>query len=89
MPRSLSEILAQSDALADRFEIFEPTLDEHKAAILAAARDVTARRAGIERELLDVVRRARQANSSWSAIGAALGTSGEAARQRYGALISS
>lgn len=89
MPKSLTEILAQADSLADRFEDFEPTLDEQKRAVLAAARAVTLRRIEIERELLEIVRQARAANVSWAAIGPVLGTSGEAARQRYGDLTAS
>jgi hypothetical protein len=87
MPRSLTEILQNADALAARFEEFEPTLDEAKAAVLASARDAAARKVAIERELLDLVRCARRDGITWQAIGSALGTSGEAARQRYSPLM--
>ena len=37
----------------------------------------------VERELANAVRDARKAGASWAKIGHELGTSGEAARQRY------
>lgn len=48
-----------------------------------ALRRAAFRRALIERELVDRVRLARQEGASWTQIGQELGTSGEAARQRY------
>ncbi len=41
-------------------------------------------RAATERRLAEAVTAARTAGASWSAIGGMLGTSGEAARKRYG-----
>jgi hypothetical protein len=41
-------------------------------------------RANAERGLADAVTVARADGHSWAAIGAMVGTSGEAARQRYG-----
>jgi hypothetical protein len=85
MPRSVDEILAQADELARRFEDYEPGPDEGKDA--RALRDIAsafARVAGSEQELADAVSVARAEGHSWAAIGAMLGTSGEAARQRYG-----
>lgn len=43
------------------------------------------RRDTAERELADAVRVAREHELSWRVVGEAIGTSGEAARQRYGA----
>jgi hypothetical protein len=45
------------------------------------------RRAEADRALLEAVVDARQHHVSWAAIGSLLGTSGEAARQRYGDLV--
>lgn len=83
MPRSMQEILDHADELAKVFEDYEPegmtdatelrTLRETVLANAKAAADVAA-----------AVARARDAGHSWSAIGAMLGTSGEAARQKYG-----
>ena len=41
-------------------------------------------RADAERRLAEAVSAAREDGHSWAAIGAMVGTSGEAARQRYG-----
>lgn len=85
MPRTLQEILNQQDELARRFEDHEPNPADHRdPAPLAAMRKAMAERAQAERDLLDAVTAARDAGYSWATIGAALGTSGEAARQRYG-----
>jgi hypothetical protein len=48
-----------------------------------ALRRAAYRRALVERELVEAVRQAREEGASWSKIGEHLGTSGEAARQRY------
>ncbi len=85
MPRSAEEILARADELARRFEDYEPRPGELRDA--AALRDVAeafTRLAAAERDLAGAVRTARAEGHSWAAIGAMLGTSGEAARQRYG-----
>jgi FAD/FMN-containing dehydrogenase len=85
MPRSAEEILARADELARRFEDREPAPGAVRDA--SALRDVAsafARLAASERDLAAAVRAAREDGHSWAAIGAMLGTSGEAARQRYG-----
>ncbi|MGL5818530.1 MAG: hypothetical protein ACRCYR_13265 [Phycicoccus sp.] len=84
MPRSVDDILKQADELAKRFESYEPdSADELDAGAVAALRAATLERSTAEKHLLDAVGRARSAGLSWSAIGAVVGTSGEAARQRY------
>jgi len=88
MPRSLQEILAQADELADAFEAYEPeAADRDKASSLVALRVAAARRAEADRALLTAVVGARQHHVTWAAIGDQLGTTGEAARQRYGELV--
>lgn len=84
MPRSVEEILAHADRLAGQFEDYEPQPgDDVDRAAIAALRAAVRERSEAERHVRDSVRSARQAGVSWSAIGALLGTSGEAARQRY------
>ncbi len=84
MPRSVEEILKHADELAARFEDYEPDPgDERDPSAVAALRTAVLERSAAERHLLEAVRQARAANLSWSAIGALVGTSGEAARQRY------
>lgn len=88
MPRSLKEILAHADELADAFEAYDPEpQDEGKASSLMTLRLAAARRAEADRAVLEAVADARQHHVSWAAIGSLLGTSGEAARQRYDNLV--
>ncbi len=85
MPRSVYEIIEQAEGLAERFESFEPgTKNRARGRALAAVHRAALSRARAEANLLDVVARARDDGHSWTAIGTMLGTSGEAARQRYG-----
>lgn len=85
MPRSAEEILAQADELGRRFEDYEPGPGDGRDA--SALREVAAAFAQLarsQRSLAAAVSAAREQGHSWSAIGTMLGTSGEAARQRYG-----
>ena len=84
MPRTAQEILDYADELAARFEQHEPGDDVRDADALGTVREAFLARADAERVLLDAVVRARHEGHSWASIGAMLGTSGEAARQRYG-----
>jgi hypothetical protein len=85
VPRTVEEILAHADDLARRFE--EGNLGAGHIVSGASLREVRKAfeaKARAERELADAVTVARAEGHSWSAIGGMLGTSGEAARQRYG-----
>lgn len=85
MPRTAQEILEQADDLAARFEQHEPGDNAARdATALREVRVAFVNRAGAERRLAEAVRAARDAGHSWASIGARLGTSGEAARQRHG-----
>jgi hypothetical protein len=85
MPRTVAEILAHADELARRFEDGSlGTGREVGGASLRAVRVAFDQKARAEQDLADVVTVARADGHSWAAIGAMLGTSGEAARQRYG-----
>jgi hypothetical protein len=86
MPRTVQDILDHADELARRFDTYEPTAaDERDPATYKALRDAAMARAEAERSIAAAVADARAAGYSWASIGAMLGTSGEAARQRYGA----
>ncbi|WP_240759486.1 hypothetical protein [Phytoactinopolyspora endophytica] len=87
MPRSIDELIARADELADQFEAYEPRQEDRGEPTLMALRRVAYRRSLVERELADAVRDARDAGASWAKIGDELGTSGEAARQRYGGRV--
>lgn len=84
MPRTVEEILAHADELANRFESDDFDGVKVGAAeyeLIVAARD----RAKAEARVAAAVAAARQEGASWAKIGKVIGTSGEAARQRYGA----
>jgi hypothetical protein len=85
MPRTTQEILDQAEELAARFESHDPNeADVQDATSLRAVRLAFQSRADAERRLADAVSVARVDGHSWATIAAMLGTSGEAARQRYG-----
>ena len=81
-PRTLEEMLAAVEEVARQ-------LQTDAAAIAAddplqAVRSAFKARAFAEKHLADRIAEARSAGISWAAIGTMVGTSGEAARQRYG-----
>lgn len=85
MPSSLHEIINHADELAARFESHDADpANLVDAAALRAVRAAFAERVQAEARLADAVSVARAEGHSWVAIGAMVGTSGEAARQRYG-----
>lgn len=85
MPRSLEELLARADEFAGRFEAYEPKESDRSEPPLSALRRAAYRRTLLEREMADAVSEARTQGVPWREIGEAVGTSGEAARQRYSA----
>lgn len=82
MARSVEEILRQSEVIARQRHLLEGESDSP----LERLRQAVVGRGEAERRLLEAVRAAREAGCSWATVGAILGTSGEAARQRYGPL---
>ena len=85
MPRSVQKILAHSEELASRFEEYEPAAgDERDPAAYLALREAVVSRSEAERSIKEAVAAARSHGYSWAFIGKIIGTSGEAARQRYG-----
>jgi hypothetical protein len=85
MPRSLEDIVARADDLARQFEDFDPGSGSAKdAATLRAVREGFEDVALAQKRLAERVSVAKAAGHSWASIGLMLGTTGEAARQRYG-----
>lgn len=85
MPRTVQQILNQADELAARFERYEPSAaDERDPRVFAELRQAVLARSEAERSVSNAVVNAREHGYSWAFIGSLLGTSGEAARQRYG-----
>lgn len=84
MPRTAEEIINQAEELATRFEDHEPDADDIRdASALRELRQAFLARAEAEQRVTDAVQRARADGHSWASIGAMVGTSGEAARQKY------
>jgi hypothetical protein len=89
MPRSIQDILDHADELARRFEKLDPDkavdvpVEEYllQRAVVARART--------EQQLVDAVAKARSAGLSWQKIGALIGTSAQAAQQRYSTILES
>jgi hypothetical protein len=85
MPKSLRQRLDHDETLADIFEQYEPRdedrLDASAWRALLAAVEA---RAEAERDIIAAVNAMRVGNWSWHDIGHLLGTSGQAAQQRYG-----
>jgi len=83
MPRTLQDIIDHADELADRFEHAEPG-QLSDGAPLRVLVDLVEQRGRTEAAIGRSVAEARTAGIPWSALGAVIGTSGEAVRQRYG-----
>ncbi len=84
MPKSMKEVLDHADELARRFEQFDPALASEISVTELALRRAVLARAEAERQLMEAVRAARADGASWAEIGVLLGTSAQAAQQRYG-----
>jgi hypothetical protein len=85
LPRTVQDILDHGEELAKRFEDYEPTEgDERDPAAFAELRRAVLSRSDAERSIKEAVDHARERGYSWALIGSLVGTSGEAARQRYG-----
>ena len=83
--RSVEDIISDAEALADRFEQWEPSsTGAVDGAPIKAVHDAFQHAAAAQAELADAVVAARTAGFSWAYIGSVMGTSGEAARKRYG-----
>lgn len=87
-PRTLEEMLASVEKIARQLQADAAEMEraartgDHEP--LQAVRAAFAARAFAEKHLADCIAEARAAGISWAAIGTMVGTSGEAARQRYG-----
>jgi len=87
MPRSIQEILDHADELAQRFEDYEPADGDKRPVEEYLLQRAAVARARSERQIVEAVTAARTAGIPWSKIGELLGTSAQAAQQRYGAVV--
>ena len=89
MPRSIQEILDHADELAHRFESLDPDEAQEISVEEYLLQRAVVSRARSEKQLLDAVAQARAKGLSWQKIGELIGTSAQAAQQRYGAALES
>ncbi len=85
--RSIDDIAARAEQFADAFENYEPKPGDKNAPLppVMAVKLAAWRRDRAESELAEAIRSAREQRLSWREVGEAIGTTGEAARQRYSA----
>lgn len=84
MPRTIDQIITRAEELAARFEEHGPAPEAIRdAEALRRVRSAFLARAEAEQRVREAVVRARAEGHAWASIGAMVGTSGEAARQRY------
>jgi len=85
MSPTLQEILDNAEQLADAAEAHEPApAEERDPASWHALRNAVAARATADQQITTAVQQMREAKYSWATIGGLLGTSAQAAQQRYG-----
>lgn len=89
MPRTIQEILDHADELAERFENYEPDEGDERPVEEYLLERAVLDRARSERQVIDAVVAARGAGASWQKVGNLLGTSAQAAQQRYGSVVES
>lgn len=85
--RTTQQIIDSADELAQQFEDYEPKPgDQRDPLFMARLHAAVVSRTEVEKTLLEAVCDARRNSYSWAAIGVELGTTGEAARQKYARL---
>ncbi len=87
MPRSIQNILDHANELARRFEEYEPDGADERPVGEYLLQRAALNRARSERQIVDSIVTARAAGISWNKIGEILGTSAQAAQQRYGEVV--
>lgn len=87
MPRTIQEILDHADELAKRGEAYEPGEGDERLVEEYLLQRAVLARARSERQITEAVAGARARGISWTRIGELLGTSAQAAQQRFGALV--
>ena len=89
MPRSIQEILDHADELAARLEAYDPKADDERPVEEYLLERAALARARSEQRVVEAVVAARAKGLSWQRIGQILGTSAQAAQQRYGSVVES
>ena len=86
MTTTRAQRVAALEPWADDIEVDD--LVEAKTAALRTTAELVEQRDDVDTALLDAIRDARNADRSWSEIGAMLGVSKQAAQRKYAAKIS-
>jgi hypothetical protein len=87
MPRSIQKILDHAEELAREFEDYETEPGDESSVEEYMLRRAALARARSERQIVDAIAAARAAGLSWARVGEIVGTSAQAAQQRYGELV--
>lgn len=87
MPKTIQEILDHADELARTFEDYHPARDDERPVEEYLLERAVMERARGELRVLEAVVAARSAGVTWGTIGRLMGTSAQAAQQRYGDVI--
>ncbi len=87
MPRSIQEILDHADELAARLEAYDPKAEDERPVEEYLLERAALARARSEQKVVEAVVAARAKGLSWQRIGQILGTSAQAAQQRYGSVV--
>lgn len=86
-PGPIQDIIDHAGELAERFEEYQPGEGGERPVEEYLLERAALNRARSERQTVHAVVSARAAGISWSKIGETLGTSAQAAQQRYGKVI--
>lgn len=85
MPKSSQQLIDDLDSLVERFESYEPREQDRRDPQLYRNLEAAVRaRAESEQAIVAAVAAMRADGDSWATIGWILGTTGQAAQQRYG-----
>ena len=85
MPKSSQQLIDGLDSLVERFENYEPREQDRRDPQLYRNLEAAVRaRAESEQAIVAAVTAMRADGDSWATIGWILGTTGQAAQQRYG-----
>jgi hypothetical protein len=76
-----------ADQLAERFVKYDPVPGEERPVEEYLLQRAALARARSERDIVDAITAARSTGVPWQGVGELLGTSAQAAQQRYGSLV--
>ena len=87
MPRSIQDIIEHAEELSQQFEDYEPSDADEVLVEEYMLRKAALARARCEEQTVEAVAAAREKGITWSRIGEILGTTPQAAQQRFRAFV--